>query len=270
MKTNVLLPFLLLILLAIQACQTVPGTGRRQLNAFSTGQAIQMGEEAYPELLKGAKIVTSGPEYEMVQRVGQRISRSANRLYPDPSRQFDWEFKLVDDPKMVNAWALPGGKCAVYTGLLPVTQDEDSLAAVMGHEAAHAIASHGTERMTTSIGLQGGLAVVSGILTGQVDDPGKRDLILGALGAGATVGVALPFSRANESEADELGLYIAANAGYDPEAAIGLWERMGKASGGQGPPEWLSTHPSETTRIQRLQEAMPKAKRYQRRAQRRN
>lgn len=257
---------LLLLLILVAGCQTVPGTGRSQLNFFSTGQAIQLGEEAYPQLLEGATIVTSGPEYEMVQRVGQRIQRAANRLYPDPAKQFDWEFKLVKDDQMVNAWALPGGKCAVYTGLLPVTQDEDSLAAVMGHEAAHAIAGHGTERMSQQTGLEAGFTAVSAALG---SGGTQSQAIMGALGAGATVGIMLPFSRSHESEADELGLYIAASAGYNPEAAIGLWERMGAASGGSGPPEFLSTHPSESTRIENLRAAMPKANRYYRRSQRR-
>lgn len=243
---------------ALAACSTTP-TGRSQLLLTSVNQEMRLGSEAYDEMLAEAKLVESGPQYEMVQRLGRRIAASAKQYYPDSgAREFRWEFVLIDDPETVNAWALPGGKCAVYTGLLPVTQDEDSLAAVVGHEVGHAIARHGGERMSQSVVLQGALAGAA--LSMREMDGAKREGILSALGLGATVGVMLPFSRKHESEADEIGLLLAANAGYDPRAAVGLWQRMG-ALGGARPPEFLSTHPSEETRIERLQELMPEAER---------
>jgi len=242
---------------ALTACSTTP-TGRSQLNFMSMGEEMRLGAEAYDEMLAEEKLITSGPQYEMVQRLGKRLAASAKDLYPNSGAQeFRWEFVLIDDPKMVNAWALPGGKCAVYTGLLPVTQDEASLAAVVGHEVGHAISRHGAERMSHNMVLQG--ALVGASFSMRDMDGDQQMAIMAALGAGATVGVMLPFSRSHESEADEVGLYLSANAGYDPNAAIGLWERMGAASGGGGPPEWLSTHPSEATRIERLKEIMPEA-----------
>ncbi len=246
---------LALTLTVLASCSTVPGTGRKQVNFISLDQQMALGSEAYTETLASAKVVTSGPDAEMVERIGHRVAQAAIELYPDNASQFDWEFTLIDDPNMINAWAMPGGKCAVYTGLLPVTGDENSLAIVMGHEVAHAIAEHGGERMTHQL-------ILSGVLLGasykyKDKDTEERALILGAIGAGATVGVMLPFSRDHESEADHIGLMLAAHAGYDPRAAVPLWERMGAS--GQAPPEWLSTHPSSKTRIKRLNRLMPQA-----------
>lgn len=259
--------FLCALLFAVAACKTVPGTGRSQMVFLSPGQEMSLGAQAYDEMLAGAPVVTSGKDAEMVARIGRRIARAAVELYPQSSaKDFDWEFKLIDDPDMVNAWALPGGKCAVYTGLLPVTGDEDSLAAVMGHEVAHAIARHGAERMSHNLMLQGALVAAS--YSTRDMDRTERAGVMAALGVGSQVGVMLPFSRAHESEADEIGLYMAAAAGYDPQASIGLWERMA-AGGGARPPEWLSTHPAEETRIRRLREVMPKALEYYAEAQER-
>ena len=249
----------LLFVAALAACSTTP-EGRSQLNFMSSAQEMRLGSDAYEEMLAEEKLITSGPQYQMVQRIGKRIALSAQELYPNTAaKDFLWEFALIDDPQTVNAWALPGGKCAVYTGLLPITQDEQSLAAVMGHEVAHAILSHGAERMSHNVLLQG--ALVGASFSMRKMDADQRGGIMAALGAGATVGVMLPFSRSHESEADEYGRYMAANAGYDPQAAVGLWQRMG-ALGGERPPEWLSTHPSEQTRIDRLDAAMPKALEY--------
>lgn len=259
----------LLALAGAAACSSVPGTGRSQFNLVPLGTEMSMGAQAYQETLAEAKVIKTGADYEMVQRLGRRIAEAAVRLYPDsPAKDFKWEFNLIDEPKTVNAWCLPGGKVAVYTGLLPVTQDEASLAAVVGHEVAHAIARHGGERMSQTMGFQVALGAAS-VYLGSRDNmnSNERTAILSALGAGGTVGVLLPFSRAHESEADELGLYMSASAGYDPRAAVGLWERMAQAGGG-GPPEFLSTHPSEDTRIARLQACMPKALRHYREAQR--
>jgi predicted Zn-dependent protease len=192
----------------------------------------------------------------MVQRVGERIGAAAVRLYPERASQFKWEIVLIDDPKTVNAWCMPGGKMAVYSGLLPITQDEDSLAVVVGHEVSHAVARHGAERMSQTLALDAGLMAASASMSDM--DAQKRDNIMLALVGVSTLGAILPYSRKHESEADELGVYIAGDAGYDPRAAIGLWERMAKESQGQAPPEFLSTHPSSASRIEHLQEVMPR------------
>ena len=238
------------------ACATVPGTGRSQIMFISDDQEMALGVQAYEESLAEAQVVTSGADAAMVKRIGDRIAEAA-RTYDDPAvrakaAKFGWEFKLIKDDKTVNAWALPGGKSAVYTGLLPITQDEDGLAVVLGHEVAHAIASHGAERMSHGLILDLGLSLGSKQL-GEMT-PGQQEAIMQGLG----LGVMLPFSRYHESEADTLGLYLSAWAGYDPRASIGLWERMAAAGGG-GTPEFLSTHPSESTRIADLQAIMPRA-----------
>ncbi|MFT7516246.1 MAG: putative Zn-dependent protease [Myxococcota bacterium] len=252
MKRLILLP----ALFSLVACSTVPGTGRSQFNLMSSSQEMSLGAQSYNEILKGERIVEDGPDAKMVQEIGRRIAASAKEYLPkSDASKFRWEFKLIDDDAMVNAWALPGGKTAVYTGLLPVTGDEDSLAIVMGHEVAHALASHGAERMSHGILLQVGMLGASVSMRDM--DSEDRTMVMAGLGLGAHLGVSLPFSRSHESEADEIGLMIAANAGYNPEASIGLWERMG-ASGAE-PPEWLSTHPNSSTRIERLRSLMPKA-----------
>ncbi len=247
----------------LAACATVPGTGRSQLKLISLEDEINLGAEAYGQTLADVTLIEVGPDVEMVKRIGRRVSEAALRLYPDPADSFAWEIVLIDQPEMVNAWALPGGKSAVYTGLLPVTQDENSLAIVVGHEVAHAIAHHGAERMSHGMFFQLLLNLTAASL-GDMSQAGQES-VMQAIGAGVQVGAMLPFSRMHESEADELGLYLAAAAGYDPRASIGLWERMG-ASGGDRPPEFLSTHPSEGTRIEKLQAAMPRALEYYREA----
>jgi len=253
---RVFLPSLLLLVLAA-ACSSVPGTGRSQLNFMSAGQEMKMGAQAYTEMLANERVITTGADAEMVRRIGERIARAAVDLLPESdAKRFRWEFALIDSPDTANAWALPGGKTAVYTGLLGITQDEDSLAAVMGHEIAHATSHHGAERVSTNMLLQLGMLGASFSMKDM--DAGERDGFMMALGVGANVGVTLPFSRSHESEADEIGLMLAAHAGYNPEAAIGLWGRMGAASSG-APPEFLSTHPSPDTRMERLRALMPEA-----------
>lgn len=217
---------------------------------MSSSQEIALGQDAFAQVLKEETMVTSGKNYEMVQRVGEKVALAADRLYPEAVRGYKWKFALIQDNDMVNAWALPGGKCAVYTGLLPVAKNEDGLAIVMAHEVAHVIARHGAERASHSMI---GAAGVAGMAMTDMD---KRDklIVLSAYG----LGLALPFSRTQESEADQLGLYIAADAGFDPREAIPLWRRMGKENKG-APLEFMSTHPSSTTRIQQLRGWMPEA-----------
>ena len=248
---------LLAALATAGGCNTVSGTKRSQLNVLSESDERELGEEAYQEALseKGVKKVTSGPDYDRVQRVADRIEDASERLHAKAVRGFEWQWTVVNDDNMVNAWALPGGKSAVYTGMLRMAKSDDELAVVMGHEASHAIARHAGERISSNMVIQGALQGTS-IALGDMS-PAAQQATMAALGLGSTVGVLLPWSRMQESEADELGLLIAADAGYDPRTSIDLWTRMASQSG--APPEFLSTHPSENTRIKRLQKMMPKA-----------
>ena len=256
-RRNVLLAGMVLVPLFHAGCQSVAGTDRRQLNAYSVDQEIALGDEAYAEMQVGAKTIKAGRDYEMVVRVADRIAAAADRLHPEIASRFEWEVILIEDDDVVNAWALPGGKMAVYTGLLPFTKTEDGLAAVMGHEAAHAIARHGGENMTRQ-----GLANLLAIGAAVVVDPDDRVIVAAAAGAYGLLGEPA-FSRGQESEADELGLFLAADAGYDPRESIALWERMA-ARGGE-PLEFLSTHPSNERRIRDLEALMPVAMEIQRR-----
>ncbi len=231
------------------ACSTVPGTNRKQFNLYSPSQEREMGQQAYQEEMKGAKVISSGPVNDRVQAIGAKIAAAAKQRYPEMANSMAWTWTVVDDPKMVNAWMLPGGYGAVYTGIVNFVQSDDELAVVMGHEASHAIARHGGERMSSGTAAQLG-AAAAGAAT-------NSSAVAQAAALGLQGGVLLPYSRLQESEADNLGLLIAAQAGYDPRSAITLWKRM-QARGG-GTPEWLSTHPSEGTRIERLQEEMPQA-----------
>ena len=244
------------VLAALAACATVPGTGRSQFRFTSLDEEMSLGTQSYAEELKTAKLITSGPQYDMVQRVGHAIAASAQKLYPDPAAKFEWEVSLIDDPKTINAWCLPGGKIAVYTGLLPVTQDEAGLAVVVGHEVGHAVARHGGERMSQELTVQVVLGAASASMTNMTKE--QKDGVMAALVGVGTYGVLNPFSRTQEAEADRLGLYMAATAGYDPQAALGLWTRMGQ-TGGKEPPELLSTHPSDASRLAHMKELMPKA-----------
>lgn len=215
---------------------------RFRLNLFNDATLNASAAEAYEEVKKTEPVLSSGPRYEALQRVGRRIAEAANK--PD----YAWEFTLIDTP-VVNAWCMPGGKVAVYTGMYPVAKDEASLAAVIGHEVAHATMRHANERAS-----QAAVASVAGqILDSRLSNSRNRKVWMAVFGAGATVGVLLPYSRTQESEADIEGLKISARAGYDPAAAPGLWDRM--AAEGSRMPEFLSTHPDPTRRAARLREA---------------
>lgn len=243
---------LVAVLLSVAACQTAPITGRSQLIILPEPQEVQMGVQAYQEILKKSKISRDPQQNELVTRVGSRIAQATGRT------DYKWEFTVIQDDKQVNAFALPGGKVAVYTGILPVTKDEAGLATVMGHEVAHAIARHGGERVSQGLLVQGGLIAAQVAMANR--DPQTVQLVTGLLGAGAAVGVVLPFSRAQESEADRLGLIYMAKAGYDPRAAIGFWQRMEQAAQRRGnPPEFLSTHPSHGTRVRQIEQWIPEA-----------
>lgn len=249
--TRLLLP---LLAAAAAACQTVPYTNRPHLVLVSAGEEAALGESSYRDALSKAKISTDAEAAALVRRVGERIAAAADK--PD----FKWEFNLLDDPKTVNAWCLPGGKVAVYSGILPVTRDENGLAVVLGHEIAHALARHGSERMS-----QGLLAQLGGVALGAAmssKPAATQELAQQAYGAGAAVGVLLPFSRAQESEADHIGLILMAKAGYEPGGAVDFWGRMAKAAGGGGPPEFLRTHPADDKRIDKIKEELPEARAY--------
>lgn len=233
---------------AIVGCTTVSGTNRSQLNILTEEEEESLGDQAFAEETAEATIVRSGPAFDRVQRVSSRVFESARRNHPI-ANSFDWQIVLIDDADTVNAWALPGGKCAVYTGLLEVADSDDMLAVVLGHECAHATSRHSGERITQQV-LGDALANTAFVLADL--PPAGQEAVMAGLGMGG-----LAFSRQHESEADELGLYMAADAGFDPRTAIPLWERM--SAGSEGSIEFLSTHPSGSTRIERLQQIMPKA-----------
>lgn len=242
-------------------CETNPYTGRSQFLMTSVSQEMQMGAQAYGQVKNDPKMKQSQDprEIEPVKRVAVHIIESAKRSkYAEMAKQFQWEVTVFKDDKTANAFALPGGKIAVYTGIFPMAKSEAGLAAVLGHEVVHALARHGAERMSqgeaANIGVQV-LGAAAGIGTGNA---ALGQATMAALGAGAQVGVLLPFSRKHESEADYIGILLAADAGYDPRESVALWERMSR-SGGGAPAEFMSTHPSNETRIDQLKQWMPEA-----------
>ena len=251
--------------LAIAGCATNPYTERPQLLLLPASEEMQLGAQAYEQVLHNPKVkISRDPrEVEPVKRVAARIIEAAkSSKYAERARQFGWEVTVIKDDKTMNAFALPGGKIAVYTGIFPVAKNEAGLAAILGHDVTHALARHGAERMSQGLLAQIGLEAAS-IALGSGTNPAVGQATMAALGLGVNVGVLLPFSRAHESEADHIGLLLAAQAGYDPNEAIHVWERMEQLSKGQ-PPEFLSTHPGHGTRIKQLQEWMPEALSYYR------
>jgi predicted Zn-dependent protease len=236
----------------LAGCYTVPQTGRKSFIVLPASQEASMGATAFLDIKSKEKISSDPVANGRVTRIGERIAAVASDDLPDAK----WEFVVFDEPETVNAFALPGGKVGVYTGLLKLAASDDEIAVVMGHEIAHATARHGSERWSQSAAVAVGGALLSETV---LKDNKNREGWLAAYGAGATVGVLLPYSRLNESEADEIGLVYAARAGYDPRAAITFWEKMAAVAAGKGkPPEFLSTHPSDETRIRRLREMMPR------------
>lgn len=230
--------------------ERVPMTGRKQLVDMSREQESSLGLQSYKQILRTSNVVRSGPLADKIKDIGQRIAKVAE----DPG--FQWEYSLIESPQ-VNAFCLPGGKVAVYTGILPIAANDNGLAAIMGHEIAHAIARHGAERMAQQKLLQFG-TMAAGVAVSDMD-PNQQRAIMGALGIGGQYGIMLPFSRSHESEADYMGLIYAARACFDPREAPKLWVRMGKASGGGQPAQFMSTHPSHQTRIKQLEQWMPEA-----------
>jgi predicted Zn-dependent protease len=238
-------------------------TGRKQLSLVNESELQLMATSQYNAFLEESKVLNSGKEANMVDRVGGKIANAITMFYTNKGDAavldgYTWEFNTVES-KDVNAWCMPGGKVVVYTGILPVTQTENGLAIVMGHEIAHAVAKHGNERMSQAMVQQlGGMALQVAI----VNEPQKtQDLFMTSFGIGSQLGAILPWSRQQETEADKYGLIFAAMAGYDPREAIPFWQRMAAASGGS-PPEFLSTHPADETRIKNLNKFMPEALKY--------
>ena len=250
----------------IAACSTVPITGRRQLSLVSKGEMQSMSYQQYGDFLKTNKVSTDKQSTELVRRVGTRIQKAVESYFAgkgmaDQLSGYQWDFNLVQNDQ-VNAWCMPGGKVVVYTGLLPVTKTDAGLAVVLGHEIAHAVAEHGAERMSQEMLAQlGGTALSVAIK----DKPAEtKNLWMSVYGAGAQVGALLPYSRLHESEADHLGLIFMAIAGYDPNEAVSFWQRMSASKKGQAPPEILSTHPADETRIADLAKELPEARQYYR------
>jgi predicted Zn-dependent protease len=257
-----LIPFTF-ILAFTMTCSTVPLTGRKQLNLIPSSQMNSMSYQQYSEFLKTNKLSSDKEQTQMIKRVGFRIQNAVEKYFAEQKLShnlngYKWEFNLVES-KEVNAWCMPGGKVVFYTGILPLCKDEEGIAVVMGHEIAHAVANHGNERMSQSLLIQfGGIAIAEALNSKPAL---TRQLWMAAFGAGAQVGLLLPYSRLHENEADYLGLIFMASAGYDPEGAVAFWERMSRL-GGSRPPEFLSTHPSDNARIQKIKEALPIAMKY--------
>ena len=264
---NARLPLITLLLsvaigwAALLGCATNPYTDRSQLMLVTASHMNQMGADQYQQVLSDPKVMISkNPrEVDSVKRVADKIIQAAKRSkYAESANQFDWEVTVIKDDKVPNAWALPGGKIAVYTGIFPMAKTEAGLAAIMGHEVVHALAQHGAERMSQAMTARGILTIGSIALSTLGLSGQMNQLATQAMGLGAQMGVLLPYSRAHESEADYIGLLLAADAGYDPREAVGIWQRMAQASEGQ-PMEFLSTHPAHETRISDLQSWMPEA-----------
>ncbi|MDA0176466.1 Zn-dependent protease [Mesoflavibacter sp. HG96] len=256
-KNPIIIAFTLLMFLS---CSTNPFTGKKTLALIPNSQLFPTSFSQYNQVLSEGKVITGTQESEMIKRVGQRIAVAAERWLNANGKtgylnDYKWEYNLIQED-VVNAWCMPGGKIAFYTGILPVAQNETAIAVIMGHEVAHALANHGQQRMSAGM-LQQGLAVAGNIA---IKDEKSRNAFNQYYGIGSQVGVMLPFSRSHETEADRIGLYLTAIAGYNPDEGAELWKRMAQASGGQAPPEILSTHPANQTRINNLTALSPQAK----------
>ena len=255
---------IILLALTVYYCSTVPITGRSQLSLVPASEMNAMSFQQYGEFLKQSKLSSNKSNVVMVRRVGGNIRRAVETYFAQNNlsqelQGYAWEFNVVESEE-VNAWCMPGGKVVVYTGILPITRDETGLAVVMGHEIAHAVAQHGAERMSQGLLQELGGVALSVALANEPQE--TQALFYTAYGVGTTVGVMLPFSRTHESEADRLGLVFMAMAGYDPNAAVDFWTRMAAQKGGAEPPEFLSSHPSDATRIADIKKNLPEAMGY--------
>lgn len=263
-KNNLSAILLLTVVLIFAGCATVPITGRKQVTMFPESQMMAISLNQYSQFLKKNKLSSNKAQTAMVKRVGNKIAKAVESYLQQNGlgarvANFKWEFNLVDS-NVPNAWCMPGGKVVFYTGILPYTKTEAGLAVVMGHEIAHAVAKHGNERMTQQAVVTYGSAALSTLYE---DKPKEtKNLLNMAVGAAGTVGVMLPFSRTHEHEADKLGAIFMAMAGYNPSEAAEFWKRMTKLSGTKKSPEFLSTHPSDQSRINNLETFLPEAMKY--------
>lgn len=260
-RSSIVISFIGLVLFG---CAKVAVTGREQLSLISNSEIVPMAEKEYDSLIRASKLSNNAEWTSMVKNVGSRIEKAVEKYMADHNASselqgFKWEFNVIDDPKTVNAWCMPGGKVAFYTGIMPICQNEAGVATVMGHEVAHAIANHGRERMSQGM-IANGLLGTLGAALGQNPTMTKQ-IFYQAVGIGAQVGM-LKFSRTQESEADHIGLIFMAMAGYDPNDAIQFWERMSAQDNGGAPPEFLSDHPANATRIADLKKELPEAMKY--------
>lgn len=252
---------LLFVVLMILSCATNPFTGKSTMAFVSNSQLFPAAINQYNQVLSESKVISGTKDAEMITRVGQRIAVAAERWlnangYQGYLEEYNWEYKLIESDQ-VNAWCMPGGKIAFYTGILPIAQSETGIAVIMGHEVAHALANHGQQRMSAAY-IQAGIAVAGNVAL--ADDERALGIFNQSYGIVSTYGAMLPFSRSHENEADKIGLYLMAIAGYNPDEAAELWKRMKANSGGAGPPEFFTTHPSQDTRIQNLKALSPTAK----------
>ncbi len=261
---SVTLLAVILLQLAFYSCRTVPVSGRRQVAFLPESMLVQMSLTSYNDFLANHRLSDDPVQTAMIKNVGERIAGSVEDYLREQGmesriKEFQWEFTLIEED-VANAWAMPGGKIVFYTGILPITRTEAGAAVVMGHEIAHVVARHGNERMSQQLLVQtGGVALAVAM---QERPEETRNMFLAAYGLGSTIGVVLPYSRAHEREADRLGLIFMAMAGYNPAEAITFWERMEQLSGGAGPPEFLSTHPSSAARIRDMRNFLPEAMKY--------
>lgn len=264
-KAQLILP-LIVIFGLLAACATVPITGRSQLILIPDSDVMALSFDQYSQFISKHEVIKDTPDARMVERVGRRIQKAVEAyLYKNGQESllsgYKWEFNLVKD-KQANAFCMPGGKVVVFTGILPVTENESGLATVLGHEIGHAIARHGNERMSQSLMVQFGGLALGAALSSRPQE--TRELFSTVYGLGAQVGIMLPYNRLQESEADRLGLIFMAMAGYDPNQAVDFWQRMENKEGQKAPPEFLSTHPSHATRIADIKKFLPTAESYYR------
>lgn len=262
LRGSFIIPLIFILFIAI-ACKTVPLTGRRQLSLIPESDMMSLSLTEYGKFLKANKVSTDKEKTEMVQRVGKRISKAVEAYMAQQGlsanlKGYQWEFNLVEDPT-INAWCMPGGKVVVYTGLIPIAQNDEGLATVLGHEIAHAVARHGSERMSDQMLVQLGSATLSTALSQKPKE--TQQLANSAFGLGSQYGVMLPFSRKHEYEADYMGLIFMSMAGYDPNESILFWQRMAK-KGSSKTPEFLSTHPVDENRIAKIKEKLPEAMKF--------
>jgi predicted Zn-dependent protease len=258
--------WVILLTAVVWGCAEVPITHRQSLHLVPESELLTLSLQQYNDVLQKSKLSTDNQKVAMVRRVGDRVAKAAESFlaesgHKDLIKNYQWQFNLIEDDKTVNAWVMPGGKAAVYTGILPFTKDETGLAVVLGHEVGHALANHGNERMSQELLANMGGTALSVALSSQPQM--TQELAMAAFGAGASIGVLLPYSRLQESEADHIGLILMARAGYDPREAVPFWQRM-NASPGSRPPELLSTHPAPETRITNIKALIPEAMAYYR------